>query len=330
MQRTLPTSRKRCSHESTVVELFFSLMDYRNNLFTSNDIKDVIKFYYSFQNRDDLIEWMKERPRGATYIHEVEGDKDIVVVIPTADFYGKYARECRENIFKGLHIIFVESAEIPDPYFNYAHNCNVGIDRALNYDPKWIVVSNDDMYKIDEADYLKSSLSELDEKECALVIAHSGKGPPFKLSIGKKRLSYDVYRLFKHRPIGRIYNKFNIKYFYVIDSIKKSALLFKRIPDTSFISFMAFSIHSAAYLRNKMGGKPFDEVYINEHEDLDLAFRLFLNKARTFSIGYRIGSGFGSSLGTSNVRGFRQVCGRAYFNFKYEKMLDYLRQKRLL
>ena len=45
---------------------------------------------------------MRERPKGVANIHEFEGDKDIIVVIPTADFNGKYAKECRENIFKGL------------------------------------------------------------------------------------------------------------------------------------------------------------------------------------------------------------------------------------
>ncbi|MEM3860085.1 MAG: hypothetical protein QW478_11905 [Candidatus Micrarchaeaceae archaeon] len=83
---------------------------------------------------------MKERPKGRAEIIEVEGDKEIIVVIPTADFNGKYAKECRENIFKGLHIIFVESGFPKDPYFNYAHNCNVGIKKAMEYNPKWIVV----------------------------------------------------------------------------------------------------------------------------------------------------------------------------------------------
>ena len=105
---------------------------------------------------------MKERPKGTAYIHEVEGNKVIVVVIPTADFNGKYARECRENIFKGLHLIFVESAGIPDPYFNYAHNCNIGISKAMEYNPKWVILSNDDMKKIDDVEVLVRSLKSLE------------------------------------------------------------------------------------------------------------------------------------------------------------------------
>ena len=322
---TLPTSRKRCSRDSNVAEPFFSLIDYRNNLFTSDDAQDIIKFYDSFQSRDDLIEWMKERPKGAVYIHEMEGTKDNIVVIPTADFNGKYARECRENIFKGLHIIFVESAEIPDPYFNYAHSCNVGIQMAINYDPKWIAVSNDDMYKIDDIDTLNSILLKLDDRKYDVILAALSENISSELSMGRKRLTYDIYRFFKGRPIGQLFKKFSVNYYYIINSVKKSALVFKKIPNSSFPTFGAFVIFSSLYLRTKMGGTPFDEVYINDHEDTDLSLRLFLGRARILRINYRIGSIVGSSLGMSRARHLRHVCGRVYFNFKYEKLLEHLK-----
>ena len=35
---------------------------------------------------------------------------------------------------------------------------NVGISRAMEYNPRWIVISNDDMYKIDEVSILKGHL----------------------------------------------------------------------------------------------------------------------------------------------------------------------------
>ena len=70
-----------------------------------------MEFYNGFEYRDQLKQWMKESPKGIATIHEVEGDKDIIVVIPTEDFNGKYAKECRDNKFKGLHMAFVESGE---------------------------------------------------------------------------------------------------------------------------------------------------------------------------------------------------------------------------
>ncbi len=155
------------------VEMFFSLVDYRNNYFTSEDPNKIIEFYNGFENRDQLIQWMRERPKGVANVHEVEGDKDIIVVIPTADFNGKYARECRENIFKGLHMVFVESGGKGDFYFNYAHNCNVGIRKAMEYNPKWVVVSNDDMEKIDNLNKMTKLLDDLPYFEPYLLYSES-------------------------------------------------------------------------------------------------------------------------------------------------------------
>ena len=185
---TIAGSRKKCPVTYSEVHLFFSLVDYRNNYFTSNDPDKIIEFYNGFENRDQLIQWMEERPRGVANIHEVDGGKEIIVVIPTADFNGKYARECRENIFKGLHIVFVESGEVPDPYFNYAHNCNVGIRKAMEYNPKWVIVSNDDMYKIDNISVLIHELSNLNEKSVISVFTKPSKYHSYKAAIGQKRL----------------------------------------------------------------------------------------------------------------------------------------------
>ena len=71
--RLIQNNRLRCKFEKNNTVLFFSLVDYRNNLFTSNDPEKIIEFYNGFHNRDQLIQWMKERPKGASYIHEVEG-----------------------------------------------------------------------------------------------------------------------------------------------------------------------------------------------------------------------------------------------------------------
>ncbi|MEM3593018.1 MAG: hypothetical protein QXW67_03960, partial [Candidatus Micrarchaeia archaeon] len=97
------------------------------------------------------------------------GNKDIIVVIPTADFNGRYAKACRDEIFKGLHMIFVESGGKGDFYFNFAHNCNVGIKKALEYSPKWIILSNDDMHKIDDISVLVEQLKIVNNEEYGAV-----------------------------------------------------------------------------------------------------------------------------------------------------------------
>ena len=167
--KILNNSRLYCYTNYPEKELFFSLVDYRNNYFTSEDSDKIIEFYKGFDNREQLINWMRERPKGSSTIHEVEGEKDIVIVITTADFDGKYAIDCRKSIFKGLHIIFVESGGRGDFYFNYAHNCNVGIRKAMEYNPKWVVVSNDDVYKIDDISILQKQLEFVNDKKIDTV-----------------------------------------------------------------------------------------------------------------------------------------------------------------
>jgi hypothetical protein len=94
---------------------------------------------------------------------EFNGDEDdVIVVIPTTNVNGKFAVNCREDIFKGMHIIFVESGE-GNFYFNYAHNCNEGLRRAIEYEPRWIVLSNDDMFKIDPPEFLINELKRIDD-----------------------------------------------------------------------------------------------------------------------------------------------------------------------
>ena len=88
VRKTTHMNRLYCPFEKSNSDLLFSLVDYRNNYFTSDDPNKIIEFYNGFENRDQLIQWMRERPKGSATIHEVEGDKDIIVVIPTADFSG--------------------------------------------------------------------------------------------------------------------------------------------------------------------------------------------------------------------------------------------------
>jgi len=156
-------------------KIFFTLMDYLNNLFMSNDPKDILRFYDYFENRDQLIKWMKERPKGNYRIVEFNNEEnDIIVVIPTMDINGKFAKTCRDEIFKGLHIIFVESG-MGNYYFNYAHNCNAGIKKAMEYNPKWIILLNDDMYKIHDIKVLKNELDNLNKKHRYYIIINLNK-----------------------------------------------------------------------------------------------------------------------------------------------------------
>ena len=312
-------SRKHSVFITNKNVLTFSLVDYRNNYFTSDDTNKIIEFYNGFDNRDQLIQWMKERPKGIATIKEVEGEKDVIVVIPTADFNGKYAKECRENIFRGLHIVFVESGGKVDFYFNFSHNCNVGIRKAMEYNPKWIVLSNDDMYKVDDITILKTYLMELSSKEASVVFTCTE-------GLYHSRLVALSFRTYRRRLIlilkgrlerRRLYfeKKFNIKY-----TIGSTFGFYKLIYKPRFqVKYTGnFAIFSNGLVR-KYISVMFDEVYINGSEDIDLSWKFKVDHIVERCVKYNIGDYIGGTIGSYNTtRRLRGLLNDTYLNLKIE------------
>ena len=272
-------SRKRCKL-TTNSEVFFSLVDYRNCLFTSNNGKNILEFYDSFKNREDLIEWMRERPKGATYVHEVEGNKNIIVVITTADFYGENAKKCKDIVFKGLQIIFVESGEVPDFYFNAAHNANIGIKEALEYNPEWIIYSNDDV----ETDNIQGLITILksNPRESYLVPLRKNTEAQFQIFDAKfpSLLAHALFSLFSGdieygvSSLKMLKVKFwahNGLFFSAREGILYKFLKFLSFPvSLPYENFSDFGIFRATVLREFK----FEESFINGVEDTELTLRL--------------------------------------------------------
>lgn len=322
-------SRKRCSLYSSTNELFFSLADYRNRLFTSSKLEDVIDFYDSFENRNQLIEWMKERPKGASYLYEVEGNKEIVVVIPTADLNGENARNCREKIFCGLHIIFVVSGEIPDPYFTVPHNVNFGIRKAKEYHPKWIVYSGDDMIAQDDVSKLVNDLQKLDNSKVDSVFTKPDKyhSTPSLLAIPNSIFYWSItilqYFSVKAKYVRQIYltlKRLNSHVFFPrvdfnvgIGGRVINLLFFKKV--LKFTNTLAFAIFSSKFMEEN-DWKLYDEVYVNEMEDTDLSINLISKVCAV--IDYKISEYIGTSLGNGLLRTVRVVPGFSYFSYKVD------------
>jgi len=314
-------------------KIFYTLMDYLNNLFISNDPKDILRFYDYFENRDQLIKWMNERPKGNYRIVEFNNEEnDIIVVIPTMDVNGKLAKTCRDDIFKGLHIIFVESGR-GNYYFNYAHNCNAGIKKALEYNPKWIVLSNDDMYKIDEVEILKNELSKIDHKDYNVVFAKQSDYHTIPCYIYK----YNIYNYFFDVLIllylkyfyqlkvqqFKLINNYNVKYWVRYNNKSKKILklinnlLDTKIKNTDFIQMVDFVIFSSNLFK-KFENFYFDETFINAAEDSDLSFKIKINKIKYKIINYQISDFVGLSLGKYELRAMRSAIGDVYFSYKFE------------
>jgi hypothetical protein len=138
-------------------------------LFSSGVASDLLSVYER-ADLESLIRWMRNRPTAQIKIREVEGDSEVVVVIPTADSEGSFAKRAA-SLYKGLHVVLVESR---GQFFNYARSVNAGLRRAVELSPRWVVVSNDDLLR---ADLLKSSaraqhLYQIPDHGIPLILSH--------------------------------------------------------------------------------------------------------------------------------------------------------------
>ena len=328
--------------------LFFSLVDYRNNYFINSDPDKIIEFYNSFSDKSQLFDWMKERPKGNYVIKEVEGSTEIIVVIPTIDVDGQYAKNCKDNIFKGLHIIFVESG-YDNFYYNYAHNCNAGIKKALEYNPKWIIVSNDDMNKIDDIDVLTDFLKEKDPDDVSIVYPLKNEKHSVDTRLTYMGFTFKTVALFRDITFSGIkyYNilrkkqvlqkKFNCTLITIRN--KKYFKILGKPKDTFFVGGALYICGRSLFLNN---GITFDDTYINGLEDSDISYTIFHNKIRAAYSNFGIGAQNGSSLGSYGViqnhllgfktnkqnihsglsRELRELANLVYFNYKIKNFLD--------
>jgi len=298
-------------------KISFTLMDYLNNLFTSKDPKDVLRFYNYFENRDQLIKWMMKRPKGNYRIAEFNKDEnDIIVVIPTMDVNGKFAKTSREEIFKGMHIIFVESG-IGNYYFNYAHNCNAGIKKAMEYNPKWIILSNDDMYKIDDVEVLIKELNKIKNTEININFPKKAITTGFgKLNLLGK-IIFKIFLKDEIKTIKKFENLNKIYFSYCISGCDfiHNLLRFLHTRKFTYLTFGSFMILSNKFI-NRNNNTLFDENFINAAEDVDLALKIFLTGNKTNIINYDIGSINGGSFGLDKNRRLRDLAGQIYLNYK--------------
>lgn len=322
-------TRLSCRVDKTDGNLFFSLVNYRNNFFTSSDSEKIIEFYDQFENRDQLIEWMKERPKGTSYIHEADGNKSVIVVVTTADFEGKYAKACRDEVFKGLHIVFVESGGKEDFYFNYAHNCNVGIRRAMEYNPKWVIVSNDDMVKIDDITILLRELKMIDNSKTMTVFTYPSHYHSYNTCVGTRRFlitDFIYYMFYLSQKEGHLAwkmtrrtakrHKYDLRWFIGPRNKLMRKLFLKRTYYYTMTS--DFTILSSEFCKKK--NEVFNEIYQNGIEDWELSIEL--SKLDKAVVNYKIGDMVGKTLGNSAPRAIRDLANNVYFNARIDILLS--------
>lgn len=290
-----------------------------DKLFESKNPSDVIQFYEHFEGAEDLIKWMKSRPKSSCMIKEVEGDNDIVVVIPTSDFESDYARRCREEIFHGLRIVFVVGRTDESGYFSNAKNSNTGVRRALAHNPRWIVWSNDDMFRIDSPEVLKRELSRIENDSVDVVFTQPSDYHSLVYQLASsslvRRSLLSLSR--KGREAIARDRKFQVERF----AIPGTGLFWRTLYKSSFKfrQTCTLGIFSSDYVRRR-DGILYDETYINACEDSDLSIDIAAaetsGELTTATIDYRIGDIVGGSLGVDASRSLRNLAGETYLNQK--------------
>lgn len=300
-----------------------------NNLFSSDDYKHVLEFYNKFKDREALIQWGVNRQNSPANIHIVNGNSEIVIIIPTANYKGEYARRCRE-IFKGFKIVFVDSGGI-NPYFRYSRNCNIGIKAALKYQSKWIIVANDDLKQIDDLSLLRSELQKIDNKNIKAVFSTGFSNRAYLFA---RRRFTKLFYIIKSRVMakrqGLTPNEYMMIYKRYLNLCKKFKVIYFPMPH-KFLNRLFFKkvqpllandffwILSSEFC-NKLKGKVFDETFLFDCEDADLSLCIKPKERTviTFRIAPRYKFG-GGTAGKTLSREFRSLYGLICLNKFYQQ-----------
>lgn len=303
--------------------------NYLYDLLFSKDVNEILKFYDNMQTPIDVVKFLKNIPNEPKRnILTVEGDTDIVIVVPTLDFNRNYAKHCRQ-IFKGQQMIFLESKDkIPHKFFNYGKTLNMGLNYALRYKPKWVIFCSDDVYKIDEFKKLKYQLQS-NESNCDMLFTrkpHVYHSVPLQVCYNTDLLKR--YHKFKGGLIKKhqdIMDKFNSELAVVSFnglnllqiSIYKS-LFFKTMG--SFYNCGSFGILNPSFIKKRK--KIFDETYLNGYDDIDLSIDICIKRKNYSFVDFKLGDFIGKTLGTGPERKSRDLINYIYFNYKNQKYFD--------
>lgn len=284
-----------------------SRKEYLELLFSSNDVNSVKKFYHSINSVEELISWMKERPSAEIRIYERDGDKSITFVIPTPNVNSKLVLDLLESINK-FKAILVESS---GQYFNFARSVNKGVKKALEYNPRWIIISNDDIVIRERTDRLADKLLSNNEEELDALLLTGNEN--WTLCEFSRFFDYFSFILEK----TRILKKFNVRYFINLTGFLSSYLCKPIIRLRNVGFFGPFMIVSSRYAQERLNkyGYFLDPIYINYVEDLDLLIEI-LNRSKYQPISVTVSHLESKSLGTSEVRFWRTYVNYIYFNYK--------------
>ena len=289
--------------------------------FMSDDVKEILNFYDSFSNREELIEWIKDVPKSSPEVNIIGNqESEVAVVIPTPAIDHPLALYCRDNVFEGLKLYFsVDSSFL----FNLSRSYNIG-GKSLSNDKniRWVIFSNVDMVRIDPSNKISKELSKLNDR-VKFCYAREDGSHSYRVRIGEytylRKVTFSL--LGKTRKLrSALEKRFSIH----LNAEDDRHWLTRRFVTNyrSLMNFGDFFIFSVDLLK-QYDFTPFDEFYLNGMEDIDLSLRLFqdLDSDQIKAIDYRVGSMESGVRGRDLKRVIRSIPSLAYFNEKIEKIL---------
>jgi len=287
-------------------------LDRIEKLFSSDDPKEVEKVY-TF-DREEILTWMKNRPSPEFKVKEIEGKEgEVVVVIPTADSSGAKAREA-SSVFFPLHVILVESK---GPLFNYSKSVNLGIMKAMESSPKWVVVSNDDIHRKDGASKLLDCLSTSTK---GMVMASPSSYHTYKVSLIEMKPYFlrgmNLIGKVAKLPPAEVYSylamrygkRLGVKTMTVIDSMLGPMKRMAGEVRDSIINAGSFMILNRRVIR----GKVLDETFVNGYEDVYLSMKM---RDDYEVIDFKVEEDRGASLGFGKLRFYKSFVNEVYLNY---------------
>ena len=280
----------------------------------------------------DFVSFSRSRQSANIAIKSVrfDQDKSTIVVVPTMDTNGPLASTVNK-LYDPIPVVFVESS---GEYFNYSRSVNRGIRFALEHNPDWIIVSNDDMFRIDPSKKLLTGLECDKGHDYVMGVRVTNAGPSSGLTYIIPLSAISLPLLVQKSLKGRYALAAGLSSLrHLADNHAKYTLLdagsLVRTPRSLVRRLVAAAVSFhyppfynvfdfAAFRSATLRLERFDETYINGFEDFDMSIRLAMH----YSVGlvdFRIGSLPHTSLGRSSPLSSLDLRGTynlAYLNTK--------------
>ena len=196
---------------------------------------------------------------------------------------------------------------------------NIGIERALKYNPMWIVYSNDDMLMKKDIKVMTRELKEYEKNNImAVFVKNKEVSPLSKIStIGTRTLPWIS---FNRRKFPTYDLELNIlKRFGAEKQFIQGAARHMYRGKETYRNIGSFCVFRADYVRESL--PLFDENIVNSVDDIDVALRLKRSKGKIALFRqYTIGNIGGANLGNNDARRLRALSGIIYLNNKLDSL----------